>query len=63
MPGRSVSIFLVPPKDASIEADRESLRPHYLQAPIAWLVCLLLGGAFWAGVAYAVMAFLNETNY
>jgi hypothetical protein len=57
MLGRSLSIFLVPPKQEPVADDRENLRPHYLQAPIAWLVCLMLGVAFWAGVAYAVLAY------
>ncbi len=31
-------------------AARDNPGPHPIIAPIAWVVCLLAGAAFWAGV-------------
>lgn len=36
---------------------RDRVRAHPVVAPIAWLVCGVLGGLFWLALGYCIAAF------
>jgi hypothetical protein len=55
--GRSVARFLGL-RDGPLFLSRTGrLNAHPVFAPVAWVVCLILGGLFWFAIGYWVVTF------